>query len=87
MKDQRPRLKPIQFAGMLPRDPRFRAFISQWMVPPREPTVDEAAHFIRVACQIESRRELATNREAAHRLQRFICRPFAEWQEQQHQPA
>ena len=87
MEEQRPRLRPIQFAGMLPKDPEFRAFISQWMVPPREPTIDEAAAFIRTACEIESRRELETNRDAANRFQRFICRPYAEWQEQQHQPA
>ncbi|GJH31426.1 hypothetical protein CBA19CS91_01735 [Paraburkholderia hospita] len=87
MEEKRPRLKPIQFAGMLPKDPEFRAFISQWMVPPREPTVEEAAAFIRTACEIESRRELETNPAAVERLNRFIRRPFVAWREQQHQPA
>ncbi|MEM5294225.1 hypothetical protein VSR82_07765 [Burkholderia sp. JPY481] len=76
----------LQLAGMLPRDPQFRAFVSQYMVPPREPTVDEAAAFIRVACEIESRRELATNPAAVERLHRFIRRPFIAWRDQQHQP-
>jgi hypothetical protein len=76
----------LQLAGMLPRDPQFRAFVSQYMVPPREPTVDEAAAFIRAACEIESRRELMTNPAAVDRLHRFIRRPFVAWRDQQHQP-
>ena len=32
------------------------------MVPVREPTVDEAAAFIRVACEIESRKQLVEDR-------------------------
>lgn len=80
-------LKPIQLAGALPRDPQFRAFLSQWMVPVREPTVEEAAAFIRTACEIESRRELDTNPAAVERLNRFIRRPFLVWREQQEQTA
>lgn len=75
----------LQLAGMLPRDPQFRAFVSQYMVPPREPTVDEAAAFIRTACEIESRRDLLTNPVAVDRLHRFIRRPFVAWRDQQHQ--
>jgi hypothetical protein len=76
----------LQLAGMLPRDPQFRAFVSQYMVPPREPTVDEAAAFIRTACEIESRRQLAEDRAAEQRFHRFIRRPFRAWRDQQHQP-
>jgi hypothetical protein len=73
----------IQLAGMLPRDPQFRAFVSQYMVPPREPTVDEAAAFIRAACGIESRRELQRDPGAEILFHRFIRKPYAAWREQQ----
>lgn len=76
----------LQLAGMLPRDPQFREFVSQYMVPPREPTIDEAAAFIRTACEVGSRRELMTNPAAVDRLHRFIRRPFVAWRDQQHQP-
>ncbi|WP_227242428.1 hypothetical protein [Paraburkholderia caribensis] len=77
-------LKPIQLAGALPRDPEFRAFVSQYMVPPREATAHDAAAFIRAACEIQSRRELETNPAAVDRLNRFIRRPFVAWKERQH---
>lgn len=77
-------LKPIQLAGMLPKDPQFRAFVSQYMVPPRPATVDDAAAFIRAACEIQSRRELETNAAAVDRLNRFIRRPFVAWRDKQH---
>lgn len=75
----------LQLAGMLPRDPQFRAFVAQYLVPPREPTVDEAAAFIRHACEIESRRQLAEDREAERRFHRFIRQQFVKWRDQQHQ--
>jgi hypothetical protein len=71
----------LQLAGSLPRDPQFRAFVSQYMVPPREPTVDEAAAFIRAACQVESRRQLAEDRAAEQRFHQFLRRPFVAWKE------
>jgi hypothetical protein len=71
----------LQLAGMLPRDPQFRAFVSQYLVPPREPTVDEAAAFIREACQVESRRQLAEDRAAEQRFHQFLRRPFVAWKE------
>jgi hypothetical protein len=73
----------LQLAGMLPRDPQFRAFVSQYMVPPREPTVDEAAAFIRAACEIGSRRELADSYDARAAFHRFIRRPFVAWRDKQ----
>jgi hypothetical protein len=73
----------LQLAGMLPRDPQFREFVRQYMVPPREPTVDEAAQFIRAACDITSRRQLAEDRAAEQRFHQFWRRPFVAWRDQQ----
>lgn len=75
----------LQLAGMLPRDPKFREFVSQYTVPPSEVTVDEAAEFIRVACGINSRRQLTENAGAADAFHNFIRRPFVAWRDQQHQ--
>lgn len=74
----------LQLAGMLPRDPEFRAFVGYFMVPVRvDVTVDEAATFIRDACQIESRRELTTNAEAQKRFHNHIRKTFLAWKENQ----
>lgn len=73
----------IQLAGSLPRDPQFRAFVGYFMVPPREVSIDEAAEFIRGACGVDSRRELATDREAQQRFHANIRRPFVAWRERQ----
>jgi hypothetical protein len=72
-------LTPIQLAGALPRDPKFREFVSQYLVPVRAATVDEAAAFIRTVCEIESRRELATDAEAVRKFHRYLRKPFAAW--------
>lgn len=77
----------LQLAGMLPRDPDFRAFVAQWMVPPQPVDVDIAAKFIRTVCEIESRRELATDTEAQQRFHKFLRKPFVAWRDKQHQPA
>jgi len=77
----------LQLAGMLPRDPQFRAWVAQWMVPPREVDVGTAADFIRTVCEITSRRELATDAQAQQRFHQFLRRPFVAWRDQQHQPA
>jgi hypothetical protein len=75
----------LQLAGMLPRDPQFREFVGQYLVPPREPSIDEAAAFIREACEVESRRQLAQDAAAEQRFHRFIRQPFCVWRDQQHQ--
>jgi hypothetical protein len=77
----------LQLAGMLPRDPDFRAFVAQYMVPPREVDVDTAATFIRTVCEIGSRRELATDTQAQQRFHQFLRKPFVAWRDKQHQPA
>lgn len=69
----------LQLAGMLPRDPQFREWVSQYMVPPREPSIDEAAAFIRTACEIESRRQLVENAGAAEAFHNFIRKPYIAW--------
>ncbi|MCA8026428.1 hypothetical protein [Burkholderia cepacia] len=73
----------LQLAGMLPRDPQFRAWVAQWMVPPREVDVDMAADFIRTVCEITSRRELATDAQAQQRFHQFLRRPFVAWRDNQ----
>lgn len=78
----------LQLAGMLPRDPQFREWVSQWMVPPREVDVDTAADFIRTVCEIDSRKQLATDRAAEQRFHEYLRRPFVAWRShQQQQPA
>lgn len=77
----------LQLAGMLPRDPQFRAWVSQYTVPPQTVSVDQAAEFIRVVCQIDSRRQLEHDAGAAQRFHQFLRRPFLAWRDKQHQPA
>lgn len=76
-----------KLAGMFPRDAQFREWVAQWMVPPREVDIDTAAAFIRTVCEVESRRELATDTEAQMRFHKFLRRPFLAWRDKQHQPA
>ncbi|TAN09526.1 MAG: hypothetical protein EPN37_19240 [Chitinophagaceae bacterium] len=73
----------LQLAGSLPRDPEFRAFVALWMVPPREVDVEIAATFIRTVCEVQSRRELATDTEAQQRFHKFLRRPFLAWCDKQ----
>lgn len=75
----------LQLAGMLPRDPQFREWVSQYTVPPQQVSVDQAAAFIREVCQIESRRALAEDAAAEQRFHQFLRRPFVAWRDQQHQ--
>lgn len=77
----------LQVAGALPRDPEFREWVAQWMVPPREVDIETAAAFIRTVCEVESRRELATDTEAQQRFHKFLRRPYLAWRDKQHQPA
>ncbi|HDR9024798.1 TPA: hypothetical protein QDB09_005405 [Burkholderia vietnamiensis] len=74
-----------QLAGMLPHNPVFRAWVSTWLTPP-EPvaTIEEAAQFIRHACNVESRAELATNEEAARRFHTIVRRTFIAWRDTRH---
>ena len=71
-------------AGSLARNAEFQAFVGQYTVPAVDSVAaEQAAQFIRAVCEIESRREIATNPEAAERFERFIRRPFVAWRERQ----
>lgn len=76
----------VQLAGSLASRADFQAYVSAHSVPPRAINRDDAAQFIREACGVQSRRELATNPEAAHRFEINVRRPFVRWAELQHQP-
>jgi hypothetical protein len=73
----------VQLAGMLPRDPKFREWVSQYTVPPQDVSVDQAAEFIRVVCQIDSRRVLADDGAAEQRFHEYLRRPFVAWRGKQ----
>lgn len=72
----------VQLAGMLPRDPKFRDWAGQFITRGNV-TVDEAAEFIRVVCQVESRRQLAEDREAEQRFHTLLRKPFLDWRDEQ----
>jgi hypothetical protein len=86
----------LQLAGSLPRDPQFREFVRESLaalvreknldIDVQDVSADDAAAFIRIICEIESRRELATNASAQQSFHRFIRRPFLAWRAKQHQP-
>jgi hypothetical protein len=73
-------LSALQLAGALPKNPRFREWCGE-----REER--HAAEFIRERCGVMSRRDIATNPEAAQRFHNLIRRPFVEYLEQLKEPA
>ena len=67
----------VKLAGMLPRNPDFRA----WLVMEGhifDDDEDQATSWLKSECQIESRRELATNQAASAKL-RYINMEFQAW--------
>lgn len=81
---EEPRLTVVQMAGSLPRDPMFREWVGNYV--DGKPVDEEyAAHFIRACCEVDSRRELATDTEAAQRFHNLVRLPFVAWKEQQEQ--
>jgi hypothetical protein len=76
-------MNTLQLAGSLPRDPQFREWVSQYTVPPIDVTADEAAEFIRVACGVDSRRQLAQDAGAEKAFHDFIRKPYLDWRQQQ----
>jgi hypothetical protein len=72
----------VQLAGMMPRDPKFQEWASQF-IPRGNPTVEELADFIRVVCQVDSRRQLAEDREAEQRFHTLLRKPFIDWRDEQ----
>lgn len=67
----------VRLAGMLPRNPDFRAWLEDtWHV--FDPSEDDAISWIKSECNITSRRELANNQAAAARM-RQINQEFQSW--------
>lgn len=67
----------VKLAGMLPRNPDFR----QWLVAEGhifDADEDEAVTWLKLTCKIKSRRDLATDPEAAATL-RHINQEFQAW--------
>jgi hypothetical protein len=74
------RVNLVQMAGILARDPQFRTWIAS-LDGGEELDHEQCAEFIRLVCCVESRRELATSKEAAERFHNAIRKPFLEWKE------
>jgi hypothetical protein len=72
----------VALAGSLPRDPQFRTWAASF-IPGGDVTTDEAAEWIRVVCQVDSRRLLAEDREAEQRFHQLLRRPFIDWRNEQ----
>lgn len=70
-----------RLAGMWSRDPDFLAWMEHLSGAPATP--DDAAELIRLACKIESRRELDTNTAAAATFNYSIRGPFMAWRQSQ----
>lgn len=70
----------VQLAGMLPRDATFRAFLCD-LASVDDVTTETAEIWVRTICEVESRRELATDPEAAHRFETLVRRPFVAWRD------
>lgn len=63
-------LPPPQQAGILCNDPRFQKFAAMRCGYPNvQFTSTSAAEYLRICCNIESRRELATSDEATTKFQ------------------
>lgn len=75
----------LQLAGVLPRDPQFRKWLSQFYG--REVTEEMAVRFIREMCGIESRRELETDDRAEKIFHEQIRKKFIAWRERQEEHA
>lgn len=68
-----------QLAGTLPRDRTFREFVSTFTPHIDFVSEEQAAEFIRLVCEIESRRELETNAEAEMRFHVYLRQPYIAW--------
>jgi hypothetical protein len=70
-----------RLAGILPTQPLFRAWLEDLAHQPI--TVDDAAEFIRLACQVDSRKQIDGNPDAARLFHTIVRRPFIEWRDNQ----
>ncbi|SDE41015.1 hypothetical protein [Paraburkholderia lycopersici] len=71
-----------QLAGTLPRDHTFREFVSTFTPHIDFVTEEQAAEFIRLVCEVDSRSELATNQEAAWRFHEYLRKPYIAWRKE-----
>jgi hypothetical protein len=74
----------VQLSVMLPRNPLFREWVTTFTEDTETVTVDQAEQFVRIVCQVESRRELATNAEAAKRFHSLLRRNYVAWRDDPH---
>lgn len=72
----------VALAGSLPRDATFRAYLCD-LASVDDVTPETATIWVRTICEVESRRELATDPEAAHRFETLVRRPFVAWRNNQ----
>jgi hypothetical protein len=73
-----------RLAGILARTPLFQRWVAEkievcWV------SADEAAEYIRIICDVDSRRDIETNAHAAHLFEHEIRRAYFRWREQQDQ--
>jgi hypothetical protein len=73
-------MNTVQLSAMLPRDARFREFVRAFTTLDTV-TERDAAQFIRYVCEIESRAELETNKEAERRFHEYLRRTFLAWRD------
>lgn len=73
-----------KLAGILPHQPEFRDWLAEAAHQPI--TAEDAAEFIRIACGVDSRRQIDQDAGAAERFHTIVRRPFLAWRDQQHQP-
>jgi hypothetical protein len=72
----------VQLSAMLPRDRVFREWVTTFTTDTDTVTEAQAVQFVRIVCDIESRRELATDPQAERRFHELLRRPFIAWRDQ-----
>ncbi|WP_249178191.1 hypothetical protein [Burkholderia vietnamiensis] len=78
------RIDTVQLAVRLPRNLRFRKWVTTFTTDTETVSEDQAVRFIRIVCEIESRRELSTNPVAEQRFHELLFAPFVAWRDARH---
>ncbi|VVE07215.1 hypothetical protein [Pandoraea terrigena] len=68
-----------RLAGILPRQSEFRAWLAEAAHQPI--SADDAAEFIRIACGVDSRRQIDQDAGAAERFHTIVRRPYLAWRD------
>jgi hypothetical protein len=79
-----PRMDTVQLASTLPRNVNFREWVTTFTSDTETVSEHQAVQFVRIVCEIESRRELATNPEAERRFHALLRRPYVAWRDGRH---